>query len=55
MEGWSSEPSGVCRRAEQAGRSVKVKNVSKANGGLDQSPYKTVNSKQNPVKTVKKS
>ena len=33
-EGWYSEHSGVCRRAELAGRSVTVKKFSKVDGSL---------------------
>ena len=33
-EGWYSEHSGVCRRAELPGRSVKVKKFSKTDGSL---------------------
>ena len=33
-EGWYSEHSGVCRKAELQGRSVKVKKFSKIDGSL---------------------
>ena len=33
-EGWYSEYSGVCRRAELPGKSVKVNELCKVDGGL---------------------
>ena len=33
-DGWYSKRSGVCRRAELPGRSVKVKKLKKVDGGL---------------------
>ena len=33
VEGWYCEHSGVCRRAELLGRSVKVKKLSNVDGG----------------------
>ena len=35
-EGWCSEHSGVCRRAELAGRRAKVKKVGKIDAGHDE-------------------
>ena len=49
VEGWYSEHSGVCRRAELLGRSVKVKKVWQVDGGLMRGDLKAKQSAFSPL------